>query len=269
MPKVKRDAVGPVISAGQAVEECYEDDYACYCRLSNILPQDKTAGRKEQAYSVFQSMKTALDQCDMQFTNIVRTWFFIDHILDWYDGFNRIRTKFMTENKVFEKILPASTGVGGTNTSGTALIGSALAIKPKTKLFTVRTIPSPLQGPALDYESSFSRAVETACPTQRVLYVSGTASINAEGTSLYGGNAVRQIEFTMQVVDSLLKSRGMNWADVSRGVAYFKRREDTKLFRRYCLDSQIPPLPLTVSVSDICREELLFEIELDAVKAAK
>jgi enamine deaminase RidA (YjgF/YER057c/UK114 family) len=269
MSKVKRDAAGPVVFGNQIVEQCYQDDYACYCRISNLLPPDKTAGREEQTYAVFQSMQTVLRGCDMQFTDIVRTWFFIDHILGWYDKFNRVRTKFMTENNVFEKILPASTGVGAANTSGAALIASALAIKPKTGLFTIQTIPSPLQCPALDYESSFSRAVETACPTHRVLYVSGTASINAEGISLYEGDAARQIEFTMQVVDSLLRSRGMNWTDVSRGVAYFKRRKDTELFRRYCLDSRIPPLPLTFSISDICREELLFEIELDAVKAVK
>jgi len=259
----------PIVVDNQVIGRWYEDDYARYCWLSNMLPQNKTADREDQAYSVFQLMNTALSQCDMQFTNIVRTWFFLDHILNWYDGFNRVRTRFLTENGVFEKILPASTGVGTINPLGAALIASAVAVKPKTELFTVQSIHSPLQSPACNYKSSFSRAVETACPTHRFLYISGTASINAEGISTYRGDTARQVEFTMQVVEALLKSRDMNWTDAFRGIIYFKHRQVMEFFQRYCTDKQIPRFPLAISCANICREELLFEIELDAVKAVE
>ncbi|MCK5604268.1 endoribonuclease L-PSP, partial [Candidatus Pacearchaeota archaeon] len=194
----------PIVIDNQVIGRWYEDDYARYCWLGNILPQDKGASRENQSHSVFQVMNTALSQCDMQFTDIVRTWYFLDHLLDWYDGFNRVRTKFMTENGVFKKFVPASTGIGSANPFGAALIVSAIAIKPKTDLFSIKTVPSPLQCPALDYKSSFSRAVETTCPTHRFLYISGTASISTKGMSMYRDDVARQIKLTMQVVESLL-----------------------------------------------------------------
>ncbi len=258
----------PVIIDGRVAGHCYEDDYARWCWLSDVLPQNKNSGREEQACSVFQSMKEALNQCGMQFQDVVRTWFFLDDILDWYAGFNRVRTDFFNKNIAMEKFLPASTGVGTANSAGAALIASAVAVKPKTESFTVQTVPSPQQSPASNYKSSFSRAVEITCPTHRLLHISGTASINSEGISVHRGDAARQIEFTMQVIDALLKSRGMDWGDSFRGIAYFKDMKEEALFRSYCRERQMPGFPLSATCATICREELLFEIELDAAKIA-
>ena len=145
---------------GRVIGHWYEDDYARYCWLSDVLPQNKNSGRGEQARSVFQLMKEALDKCGMQFQDVARTWFFLDNILDWYGEFNRVRTDFFNKNIAMEKFLPASTGVGTANPAGAALTASAVAIRPKTESAAILTVPSPLQSPASDYKSSFSRAVE-------------------------------------------------------------------------------------------------------------
>lgn len=125
--------------------------------LKNNLPYDRFAMalltssgsnfREEQTCSVFQLMNEALNQCGMQFQDVVRTWFFLDDILGWYTGFNRVRTDFFKKNIAMEKFLPASTGVGATNLAGAALTASAFAVKPKTELFTIQTVVSPMQSP--------------------------------------------------------------------------------------------------------------------------
>ena len=84
---------------------------------------------------------------------------------------------------------------------------------------------------------------------------------------MHRDDAARQVKLTMQVVEALLKSRDMDWHDAFRGIVYFKRKHDIKNFQRYCADRKIPSFPLAISHANICREELLFEIELDAVKA--
>jgi hypothetical protein len=71
----------------------------------------------------------------------------------------------------------------------------------------------------------------------------------------------------MRVVGAILDSRGMGWEDSSRAVAYFRNMDHLPLLARYCEERGLPPLPVAVAHADICREELLFEIELDAVKA--
>lgn len=84
--------------------------------------------------------------------------------------------------------------------------------------------------------------------------------------SIYRNDAGRQTEFTIEVIDALLKSRGMDWTDSFRGIVYFKDLKDEALFRNYCKERQMSDFPLSAVCATICREELLFEIELDAVK---
>jgi hypothetical protein len=41
-----------------------------------------------------------------------------------------------------------------------------------------------------------------------------------------------------------------------------------QLLEKYCLDHNLPELPVAISHADVCRPDLLFEIELDAVSAS-
>lgn len=75
----------------------------------------------------------------------------------------------------------------------------------------------------------------------------------------------------MEVVQAILESRGMGWADTSRAIAYFRNIEDAPLLDKYCKENRLPRMPIAVAHGDICRDDLLFEIEVDAVteKAAE
>ena len=46
-------------------------------------------------------METGLQLAGMEFTNIVRTWFFNYNIPDWYNTFNDVRTAFFKKKAVF------------------------------------------------------------------------------------------------------------------------------------------------------------------------
>ena len=161
--------------------------------------------------------------------------------------------------------MPASTGIGVGNHAGAALVTDVLAMKPMNNNVRTEAVGSPLQCPATNYKSSFSRAVEVALPDHRRLYVSGTASIEPGGKTVHVGDVGKQISLTMKVVQAILESRKMSWADVSRAIAYFKDIEETPLFENYCRDNRLPFLPIAIAHSDICRDDLLFEIEVDAV----
>lgn len=261
--------LSPVMLQGRDLGFVYEDDDALYCQLSGVHPESSKASRPEQTRAVFDIMQAALQEHGFRFTDAVRTWFYLDKIQEWYQEFNSVRTAFFESHGVFHARVPASTGIGVGNALGTALIANLLAVRPKTSRVTIEAVASPLQGSALNYKSSFSRAVEMTFPTHRSLLVSGTASINPDGTSAHVGNPARQVELTMRVVEALLRSRHMDWSDLFRGVVYFKNMEDRKCFERYCQDHQINAFPLAVARADICRRELLFEIEMDAVKAVE
>ncbi len=240
-----------------------EDDDAQYCILGDLRP-DPSLSREDQVESTFRIMEEALAVCGMDFSNVARTWFYLEDINSWYDGFNRVRTEFFNKRGVFERMVPASTGIGVANHAGSAVVADVYAIKPKNPNVKVFAVPSPLQCPAIDYKSSFSRAVEIDTLDQRLLMISGTASIASEGETIFLDDTAGQIQKTMEVVDAILKSRDMDWSNTTRAIAYFTKVEDARLFDTYCAENGLPDMPIAVAHGEICRPDLLFELELDA-----
>jgi len=256
----------PVYLDGKTAGTCYEDEDAVYCYLGDLYPDDVTLPRAEQASQTFEKICKALAVAGMDFSNVVRTWLYLDKLLDWYDEFNVVRTSFFEKQGVFNRLIPASTGIGAGNTHGAAMVAGAYAIKPKNKETAVYTVHSPGQCEATSYRSSFSRAVEIAMPGSRQLIVSGTASISKTGESIHIGDLEGQIEQTMDVVRKIIESREMDWHHMVRGIAYFSDTRKIHLFQDYCRRKGLPRLPSLMVQNDICRHDLLFEIEADLIK---
>ncbi|HEX9047707.1 MAG TPA: hypothetical protein VF988_11840 [Verrucomicrobiae bacterium] len=122
-----------------------------------------------------------------------------------------------------------------------------------------------MQCPATEYRSSFSRAVEMMFSDHRTLMISGTASIAADGRTVFADSTVKQIHLTLDVVEALLKSRGMDWQNTTRAVAYFHDIRALPVFEECCRERGIPALPLAPAHATVCRDDLWFEIELDAM----
>lgn len=254
-----------VTLADRVVGSLWSDEDADYCLLAGILPVNPHETRGSQTISCMQQIESALQKADMDFSHLVRTWFYLDDLLAWYDEFNSARTKFFQSRNIFDGLVPASTGIGARNTAGMALAAGALAIRPRHGRVHAEEVPSPLQCPATHYRSSFSRAVEVTFPDRRMLIISGTASIAADGKSMFTNDVTRQIHLTLDVVEAILKSREMDWKNTTRAVGYFRRIEDLPLFERCCHERRIAPLPLVPAHATVCRDDLLFEIELDAI----
>jgi enamine deaminase RidA (YjgF/YER057c/UK114 family) len=257
----------PLSFEGRRAGTLFEDGHCQYCRMVGLLPTDATLGRSEQAQAIFRQMEAVLRDAGMGFADVLRTWFYNDDILAWYREFNSVRTKFFREKKVFDGLLPASTGVAGRNALGAALLGGLIAVRSENEEVKAFEVPSPLQSPAPQYGSSFSRAVELELPDLRRLYISGTASIDDQGRTVFAGDPEGQVRQTMEVVQAILHAREMDWGDITRSLAYFKRASDAPLFETYRQENGVPAFPAIVVENDICRDDLLFEIEVDAVAA--
>jgi enamine deaminase RidA (YjgF/YER057c/UK114 family) len=254
----------PVLDGERRVGSWFETENARYCLLGDLRADDLTCSRETQAGAVFEKMERLLADAEMDFTDTARTWLYLNELLEWYDEFNVVRTRFFRERGVFDKMVPASTGIGAGSAAGEAMVAALLAVKLKNDRVSVFPVPSPLQCPALDYASSFARAVEVAVSGSRLLTISGTASIEPGGKTVYLEDTAGQIKLSMQVVEAILKSRGMGWEHVVRAIAYFKDIREVSLLNDYCAQYQLPPLPVAISHADVCRHDLLFEIELDA-----
>jgi enamine deaminase RidA (YjgF/YER057c/UK114 family) len=243
----------------------FADQFARYCILGNVHPDNLSSSQEEQARQTFENMERGLKLAGMGMENIVRTWFFNKDILDWYKEFNSVRTMFYKEKGIFDGLLPASTGIGGDNPAHAALIAGAIAMQAKEDNLKVEEVPSPLQCPAYDYGSSFSRAIRVFMPDHCRVFISGTASIGLDGKTVHADNLDAQIVLTLEVVEGILKSLGMSYSGVTRANAYFKHTRDVPGLRKYCEKYGLPAARVVAAHSDICRDELLFEIEVDAI----
>lgn len=250
------------------VGRVFSDHWARHVLLGDVGPNSPQIDKAAQSRQMFDNLVAALHAGRMTFANVARTWFFLDDILSWYGPFNAVRTGFFREHGVFEQLVPASTGVSGRNVERSAGVCGAWASEPLNGAFTMREIKSPRQCPAPNYGSSFSRAVELGTPALRRLMVSGTASIAPGGESVSPDDLEAQIDLTMDVIRAILVSRSMDFSDGSRVTAYFKRPEYAAVFDQWRARLGLAEWPVVYAVADICRDELLFELEIDALAAA-
>ncbi len=257
-------ALTPILQGGRPVGSLYADDRARYVSLADVGPASGSAPAGDQVTSALAGIEEALSGSGMSFGNVTRTWLFVDRLLECYDDLNQARNRFFAERRVFDGLVPASTGIAGANPRGETLVMAATAVDALDSRVTPFRVGSPLQCSAHDYGSSFSRAMELTDGVVTRLQVSGTASIAPSGVTAHVGRSVEQVDLTMHVVEAILISRGMSFADTTRALIYVKRPEDAQLPEQWLRAQGVAPLPAVTMEADVCRDDLLFEIELDA-----
>ncbi|MEI6520354.1 MAG: RidA family protein [bacterium] len=260
------DSSTPVIFNGKCVGASWEDGNIRWTEVSGILPDDITLSPKEQADSALINLDRALVAGGSSFDNVVRTWFINNRINDWYGDFNIARNNFFKSRGVYDRLVPASTGVGAPNHADAALIAAAISVQPLNDNVKISAIPSPLQCPAPAYGSSFSRALEIESSHGRRLTISGTASIEPGGATVFAGDVRKQIELTGLVVLAILESRGMSFTDVSSGICWCAIPEAVPAFYDWAQAVGFPAERCMTASADICRPDLLIELELEACK---
>jgi enamine deaminase RidA (YjgF/YER057c/UK114 family) len=256
--------VTPVTEGSRVVGCVWEQAGARWCRLGDLRPDDVKVPPAAQAQVVLERMESLLAGVGLGFRHVFRTWFYNDDILGWYVDFNRVRSDFFRRHGVLGGLVPASTGIGGRNHAGAALVAGLLAADRGPDV-VVEPLPSPLQCPALDYGSSFSRAVEVRGSLGRRVLVSGTASIEPGGLTAHVGDAPGQVSLTLRVVEAILSSRGMGWGEVTRGIAYCRTHAAAQAWTAYRHARGLQHLPVVTTLNVVCRDDLLFELEVDAV----
>ena len=244
-----------------------EDEWGCYTLVKGVGPTDCSASPYDQALSAFENLAAALGTYDMEFSDVVRTWIYADGILGWYSDLNRARDTFFHAHGVFDRFVPASTGIGWSCGDGAKIVLGAFAARGKAPGDVIREpLPSPLQCPALEYGSSFSRAAELRTPGWRRVIVSGTASIlRGSHEVAHVGDVDAQVDCTMRAVEAIYNSRGMSWQNVSGALVYLKRESYRAAWNRWLAGHpEFPRAHARSIVADVCRPEWLFEIESDA-----
>ncbi len=261
---VSHRSVTRISVGGRVVASVYEDATARHCLLGGLGPRSILGSPAIQTEESFAQLTQALDLAGFALADVVRTWFYNEDILAWYGEFNRVRSALYKTVLWRTGSIPASTGIGARNPAGAALALAAWAMSLLDSSASAVEVASPLQCPAPAYGSSFARAMELSSAGWRRLLVSGTASIHPGGKTAWLDDAPKQVDLTMEVIGAILQSRGMDFRSVTRATAYYRKSEYKAYFDAWLAARDLPQMPVVHTHSVVCRDDLLFELELDA-----
>lgn len=265
----------------------YEETAWCHC--GGVTTGGANGSLHAGAIRAFGQMATLLDSAGFQYSQVVRTWLYLGDIVGpevaqpRYQELNRARAEFYSGVPFPEagsngagpgkRFYPASTGIGA---AGDGVTMSCIALVGRTDEVRVVALENPNQTPAFEYDGryglrspTFSRAVAVATAGAVTLFVSGTASITG-AESRHAGDVSRQTHQTLDNIAALVDGAnlarhgltpcGATLGDLAQLRVYLKRADDYDTVRAICRE-QVGELPVVYAVADICRPELLVEIE--------
>lgn len=228
----------------------------------------------------FRSIVNMLEVTGFSLSMVVRQWNYIENILGLesnkqrYQEFNNVRAEYYS-NHFNETGFPAATGIG--MKYGGIIIEFVAVDAPEA-----RSLPldNPQQVAAHEYSPvvlngennlpksppKFERARYLEMFGQKQLFISGTASIRGEKTA-GTGNPEEQTRITIENIQHLYSDERIqplsgNSVKPTYGHArvYLKNRKDFPVVKK-TFKTFYGNLPVVYLLADICREDLLVEIE--------
>lgn len=223
-----------------------------------------------QARATFRKAESLLRRSGGDLKALARTWVFMDDVLSWYGQFNQARSGFFLERGILGPEsagrLPASTGIGISPADGSRCnIDLFAVIGPDGSV--ARHEAAGKQRSANEYGSAFARAAVAETPAGKTVFVSGTAAINMAGATCCRDDIAGQIDMTIENVKAVLRQLAVGDDDVVQTMAYCVSPEVQKVFRQRWAGKL--PWPRLVMRADICRNDLVFEVEVTACSGAK
>ncbi len=216
----------------------------------------------QQAEAMFRGASAGLADHDLRYNQVVRTWIYFARLLDWYDDFNAVRSAHHEREEVGAKSMPASTGIQG-RMGQAACFMDVLAVQSVDD-GPLRTTPirrTARQDGAFTYGSAFSRGLIWQAGEARTVFVSGTASINGDGDSVHIDNAEAQTFETLMAIAGVLAEAGGRLEHIAMATVFCKNLDAFEAFRRITQALEIAEFPAIFTVGDVCRHDLLIEIE--------
>jgi enamine deaminase RidA (YjgF/YER057c/UK114 family) len=269
-----KDEVWTISDQGKAVGRGWRRQDTTFLLLQNI--QGLVMGPQEvntpplQAKRLIRRAAGILESQGASYRDVARTWFYLADILAWYPDFNRSRTAVYGQFGILpgqdngRLRLPASTGINGRVPTGAAgALDLFAVVGPEASRPPVRQLSNPGQQDAFQYGSAFSRGALLQQPEVSLLQVSGTAAIDEKGVSLHPGNVRAQIDCTFDKIAALIEPEGASLADIVAACVFVKCPEDARAYQERAAARGLHNLPVVIMVADICREELLFEIDAE------
>lgn len=228
---------------------------------ANVQAATHTGGVTE-LNGMFERAQELLTRHGQTYGQVFRTWIYVRDLLVDYADLNRSRGAHHARHGVSPETPPASTGIQGASGSAAAFMDVLALDAQDPTCAEVRPLrQSDRQGTATSYGSSFSRGMALVVEGKRTLFVSGTASIDPAGHSVYLDDPDAQCVATLLAIGGLLEQEGAGLEHIRMATVFCKTPQAAQAWRRVTKLLRIPNLPAVVVQADVCRPELLVEVE--------
>ena len=259
-----------------------------WIHAAHAVPNRNSHPAYDQALSAFQSLKSLLASANTRMDQVLRTWIYQGGIVasegaaQRYQELNRARCDAFKDISFLADrlpggytgvVYPASTGIGAL---GHGISISAIALATDRKDIVAVPLENPRQTSAYQYSANYSpqppafaRGMAVSCRNRATIFISGTASITNSKT-LHIGDAAAQTHETLNNIQALigeenlcrhgLPGLGTTLDGLGYVRVYIKRQEDYAKVRAVC-EARLGDLPTIYAITDVCRPELLVEIE--------
>ena len=222
-------------------------------------------GDSGQAEQMFLNANAVLKAHGFHYGQVKRTWIYVRRLLEWYDELNRVRTAFY-RNEGLDMggglAFPASTGIQ-CSCDGEEIMMDVLAFDtegPDCASATPITT-SARQHQSFKYGSAFSRGMIFEIEGRKTVHISGTASINSAGASIHVGDAELQSLETLMCIAAILEEQGGSLESITSATLFCKDRAAYEAWERVSRLLRIPAIPKICVLADVCRHDLLVEME--------
>ena len=190
---------------------------------------DKSLSVGAQTRSVFAGLISGLSAAGGDlYNNCVRTWVYVRDIDIFYQGMvNERRALFFEQGLNGDTHFIASTGIEGTGTYRHDMVMmdaySILGLQPEqvSYLNDFGMLCS-----ANKYNVTFERGTRVSYADRAHYFISGTASVDKQGSTLHPGNILKQLDRTLENIKSLLQAGKASLADMMYMIVYLRDPSD-------------------------------------------
>jgi hypothetical protein len=241
---------------------------------------------RNQADAVFSGIEKILQAENFHLSSIVRQWNYIQDIVGVENGkqnyqeFNDSRSFYYGKTS-FSHGFPAATGIGAVF-PGVSIDLDALL--PTDSSLTIIPVNNKLQVPAHFYSAEvlfgdddecsgikttpkFERAKLILSGNKGILYLSGTAAIRGEMSLQFAGIEEQTI-ITLENIDHLISGTTLSDSGIQKSDhislnalrIYLKEGQYYDVVKQF-VDKKYPGVQAVYLTGDVCRNELLIEIE--------
>lgn len=221
-----------------------------------------------ETISIFERHKKLLEKYNSSIKdNCLRTWIYIRDIDKEYSNVVEGRNIFFNKNGLTkESHFIASTGIEGKCESPLIDIGidfySIIGIEENQ----IKYLKSPdYINSTHEYGVAFERGTSITFSDSKLVFISGTASIDKHGNCIYFSDITKQLERIFLNINELLKSDDLTYKNIVQFIVYVRNLSDVDKVKSF-LSHFLYEIPSVVVLGKVCRPEWLVEIECIAQK---